>query len=151
MSKRLPFTPSIHKQVCPHLPHSYYHSQSSFQCRGHGTSVSGFRIFDSSTRSELITSSSLTLSSKSAPDLNMDGLCLQTIPPQSIISAITSKSDSWPHRWNENNSHSRMLRETAEKWIVMCRLGLVACRLLLIAVFDLPGEEYCTQVTLLIH
>ena len=44
-----------------------------------------------------------------------------------------------------------MLRETAEKWIVMCRLGLVACRLLLIAVFDLPGEEYCTQVTLLIH
>ena len=40
-----------------------------------------------------------------------------------------------------------MLRETAEKWIVICRLGLVACRQLLIAVFDQPGEKYYTQVT----
>ena len=44
-----------------------------------------------------------------------------------------------------------MLRETAEKWIVICRLGLVACRQLLIAVFDQPGEKYYTQVTLFIH
>ena len=77
----------------------------------------------------------------------MDWLCLPTVLPQSSISAITSKSDLWPHRWNNNNSHSRMLRETAEKWIVVCRLGLVACQQLLIAVSDQPGEKYCTQVT----